>query len=63
MFSNITNILNSFRANPGETLIYLLMLAFCLSMVILLSYLTHKWLVTPIQQHLLSYMNKKNNNG
>lgn len=42
---------------------YLLMLAFCLSMVILLSHLTHKWVVTPIQQHLLSYMNKKNNNG
>ena len=38
---------------------YLLMLAFCLMVVILLSYLTHRWIVAPIQQHLLSYTNKK----
>ena len=38
---------------------YLMMLAFCLSLVILLSFLTHRWIVTPVQQHLLSYMIKK----
>ena len=38
---------------------YLVMLAFCLSLVILLSFLTHRWIVTPVQQYLLSYMNKK----
>jgi Zn-dependent protease len=41
MFSNITNILNSFRANPGETLIYLLMLTFCILFSLILHEVAH----------------------
>ena len=43
---------------------YLLMLLFSIAVVILLSYMTHRWVVTPAQQRLMSYMNKKEiNNG
>ena len=40
-------------------LLLLLMLVFSIAVVILLSYVTHRWVVTPSQQWLLSYINKK----
>ena len=43
MFSNITSILNSFRTDPGGTVIYLLMLTVCILLSLILHECAHGW--------------------
>ena len=43
MFSNINNILNSLRADPGGTIVYLLMLAVCILFSLILHECAHGW--------------------
>ena len=43
MFSNITNIINSLKTDPGGTIIYLLMLAVCILLSLILHECAHGW--------------------